>query len=73
MALHEGPRALFHGVTSRCLTMGLSGGILLSCYSTLREASLRKLGYLPSRPPPPRRTPTLLREETDGWARHTPW
>ncbi|KAL1510830.1 hypothetical protein AB1Y20_007113 [Prymnesium parvum] len=52
---HEGGRALFHGTLARSLNMGLSTGIMLTCYSTLRNHVGIRLGWIAPPPPPPQR------------------
>jgi len=46
LARHEGIRALFHGTLARSLNMGLSTGIMLTCYSALRNHVGVGIGWL---------------------------
>ena len=41
----EGPRALFRGTAARALTMGVSMGILMGCYSWFGGQARRQLGW----------------------------
>jgi len=46
IARQEGNRALFHGTLARSLNMGLSTGIMLTCYSTMRNSMGIRLGWI---------------------------
>lgn len=51
---HEGVRALFHGTLARSLNMGLSTGIMLTCYSAMRTHVGVRWGWLEPVAQPPR-------------------
>jgi len=47
---HEGRKALFQGTAARAANMGLSAGIMLSCYATLRNHVAVRAGWAPPEP-----------------------